>query len=167
MPPVLQLDLQQILSQTASFILLLLILRKFAWGPLLTLLDARRAHIEEELRQVAQKKEEMTRLQAEYTQRLGKIEEEARAKIQQAILEGKRISVEIQEQARQHGYELVNKSKETIDLELAKAKVTLRDQMAAMTMDAVEKILRRKLDAEADRQLVNTILQDLEQQSAK
>ncbi len=157
-----QLDLQQIASQTVSFVLLLLILRKFAWAPLLQLLDARRAHIEGELRQGAQKKEEMTRLQAEYTQRLGKIEEEARAKIQQAILEGKRISVEIQEQARQHGYELINKSKDTIALELAKAKVTLRDQMAEMTMEAVEKILQRKLDADADRQLVNTILQDLE-----
>lgn len=163
MPAILQLDLQQILSQAISFILLLIVLRKFAWTPLLTALDARRARIEEELRAIAQGKTDLARLQEEYGKRLGAIEEEARAKIQQAVLEGKRIAVDIQEQARQQASALTAKSKETIELELAKAKVSLRDQVAAMTVDAVEKILRQKLDAKTDQQLVDAVLKELEQ----
>ena len=167
MPPILQLDLQQLISQALSFLLLLWILRRFAWRPLLTMLDQRRARIEEALREVAQRKTEMESLQAEYAQRLAKIEEEARLKIQQAILEGKRIAAEIQEQARAQGYELLNKSKETIELELAKAKVTLRDQVAEMTLEAVERVLRQKLDPKADRHLVDAVLAELEEGSAR
>ncbi len=158
----LQLDLQQILSQSISFLVLLWLLRRFAWRPLLTLLDRRRAHIEDELRHVAQSKAEMLRLQEEYRQRLAKIEEEARAKIQQGILEGKRIAVEIQEQARAQGYALMTKSKEAIELEVAKARVTLRDQIATMTVNAVEHILRQKLDEKANRHLVDAVLDELE-----
>ena len=163
----LQLDLQQILSQALSFILLVVILRRFAWRPLLHLLDQRRARIEEELRQVAQSKTDLARLQADYSQRLAKIDEEARTKIQQSILEGKRIAIEIQEQARAQAYSIINKSKETIELELAKAKVTLRDQVAGMTVDAIERILHQKLDAKTDRHVVDAVLDELEQDQAR
>ena len=159
--------LAQIATNVLGFFLLVVILRKMFWGTILKLLDQRRAHIEEELRQVAQSKAELSRLQADYRQRLAQIEDEARTKIQEAILDGKRIAVEIQEQARKHGYALINKSKETIELELAKAKVTLRDQVAEMTMEALERILRCKLDAKTDRRLVETVLDELEQQSAR
>ena len=52
----LQLDLQQVLSQAISFIVLLMILRRFAWRPLLAILDERRRHIETTLQDVAKKK---------------------------------------------------------------------------------------------------------------
>ena len=162
MPPILQLDLQQIVSQSLSFLLLLWVLRRFAWRPLLTLLDQRRARIEQDLHQVDERKAELATLQQEYSQRLAKIDEEARAKIQDAVLEGKRIAMEIQEQARAQGHELVNKSRETIELELAKAKVQLRDQLTDITLEAVERILQQKLDAQADRRLVDSVLDDLE-----
>ena len=160
-----QLEWQQILSQAVSFLILLWLLRRFAWRPLLGMLDARRQQIENDLRQAAQQKEQLVRLQGEYAQRLAKIEDEARVKIQQAILEGKRISIEIQEEAREQSSALVNKAKETIDLELAKAKVTLRDALAAMTLDALERILHERLDDEKDQRLVQSVLEELEQKS--
>ena len=158
----LQLDLQQVVSQAVSFLILLWLLRRFAWRPLLTMLDQRRARIEEELRQAAQRREELARLQADYGERVAKIEDEARVKIQQAVLEGKRIAMEIQEQARAQGAAVLHKSQEAIALELAKAKVTLRDQLAAMTTGALERILREKLDAERDTRLVEQVLEELE-----
>ena len=161
----LQLDLQQILSQALSFLLLLWVLRRVAWRPLLRILDQRRGRIEQDLREAAQRKAEMARLQEEYAQRLARIEEEARSKIQQAILEGKRIATDIQEQAREQGAALLTKSKEAIELELAKARVLLRDQMAAMTMEAVERILRKKIDAATDHQLVEAVLDELEREA--
>ena len=155
------LDWQQILSQAISFAILLWLLKRFAWKPLLGILDQRRALIQEDLRAAAQQKADVVRLQHEYAQRLTKIEEEARAKIQHAVLEGKRIAVEIQEQARAQGQTLLAKSKETIELEIAKARVTLRDQMAAMTVEAVERVLKQKLDPATDRALVETVLDEL------
>lgn len=165
MPAFLQPDLQQVISQAVSFLILLFLLKRFAWKPLLAMLDQRRARIEEDLRHVAQQKDELDRLQQEYSKRLGAIEAEARTKIQQAVLEGKRISMEIQDQARSQGLALVEKSKETIELELAKAKVTLRDQLAAIAVGAVERILSEKLDSEKDKRLVDSVLEQLERPS--
>ena len=162
----LQLDLAQVVSQSLSFLLLLWVLKRFAWKPLLAVLDMRRAHIEEELRKTAQGKAEMERLQAEYQRRLSAIEDEARAKIQQAILDGKRISMEIQEQARAQSSAILAKAQDTVELELAKAKVTLRNQVAAMTLEAVERILRQKLDPKTDRQLIEAVLGELERGEA-
>ena len=163
----LQLDLQQILSQALSFLLLLWVLRRFAWRPLLGVLDARRKQIEDELQHSARTREELTRLQEDYGRRLSQIDEEARRKIQQAVLEGKRIALEIQEQARAQARTVIAKSKDTIELELAKAKVTLRDEVAEMTIEAVGRVLQRKLDAKTDRQLVDAVLDELEQGHAR
>ena len=158
----LALDLQQILSQAISFLVLLMILRRFAWRPLLTILDERRRRIETTLGDVARQKVEMERLQADYSQRLAKIDDEARVKIQQAVLEGKRIAIEVQEEARAQAQAILAKSKETVELELAKAKVTLRDQVADMTVEAVERVLQQKLDPKTDRALVESALDELE-----
>jgi len=159
---VLALDLQQVVSQALSFIVLLWLLRRFAWRPLLAILDERRRHIETTLQDVAQRKTELEHLQEDYAQRLAKIDGEARVKIQQAVLEGKRIAIEVQEQARAQAQAILAKSKETVELELAKAKVTLRDQIADMTVEAVERVLQQKLDPKTDRALVESTLDELE-----
>ena len=163
----LQLDLQQVLSQAISFVILLWLLRRFAWRPLLAILDERRRHIETTLQDVAQKKSELEHLQADYARRLAKIDDEARVKIQQAILEGKRIAIEVQEEARAQAQAILSKSKETVELELAKAKVTLRDQLADMTVEAVERVLQQKLDPKTDRALVESALDELERGRAR
>lgn len=161
---ILQLDVQQVISQALSFLLLLWVLRRFAWGPLLAMLDERRARIERSFQEAAKRQDELTRLQEEYSRRIAAIESEARAKIQESIAEGKRVALEIQEQARAQGAALITKSKETVELELAKAKITLRDQMVALTTDAVERILHEKLDAEKDMRLVKAVLDELDRE---
>jgi F-type H+-transporting ATPase subunit b len=156
-------DLQQILSQAIAFVLLVWFLKAKAWKPVLQLLDERRQRIETDLRQAAESKAEMAKLHQEYAVRLAKIDEEARHKIQEAVQEGRRIAGEIQEQARAQSQQILAKSQETIELELAKAKVTLRDALADMTIVAAEQLLRQRLDAEKDKQLITSILQELEQ----
>lgn len=166
MPPILQLDLQQIVSQALSFLLLWWLLSRFAWRPILGMLDGRRKQIEGEFQKLAGTREELAKLQADYAQRLTKIDEEARAKLQQAIIEGKRIASEVQEQARAQASAILEKSREGVEQELAKAKVTLRDQVAEMTVQAVEQILQRKLDPQADRRLIEAALDELERRPA-
>ena len=165
MPAILQLDLQQIVSQALTFVLLVWVLKRFAWKPILGILDERRARIEEDLRQATQSREEMSRLQQDYAQRLAKIDEEARAKIQESIQDGRRIAAEIQDEARAQAQQLVAKSQETIALELAKAKVSLRNELADLTMDAVERLLKDKVTVASDEKLVASILDELGQAS--
>ncbi len=159
----LQLEFQQILSQALSFLILLWLLKRFAWRPLLRILDTRRSRIEEGFRQLDQQKVELARLQRDLTKRLATIDEEGRARIQQAIQEGKRIAMEIQEEARAQAQGIIAKSKETIELELAKAQVSLRDALVDMTVEAVERLLQQKCDSKTDEKLVTAILEELTQ----
>ena len=161
MPSFLQPDLQQIVSQALSFLLLLFVLRRFAWRPLLGVLDARRARIEAHLREAARLQEEAARLQQDLARRLAMIDDEARVKIQQAIQEGRRMAAEVQEDARTQAQGILAKSKETIELELAKAKVTLRDELAELTASAVQRLLRQTLDEKTDHRLIASILEEL------
>ena len=159
--------LQELSVQVVGFLVLFVVLKRVAWRPLLSLLDERRHRIEEGFRQLASAKDEAARLQADYGRRLARIEDEARGKLQQAILEGKRTAMEIQEEARAQGAALMSKSKEALALELAKAKITLRDELAAMTTAAIERILHERLDAERDRRLVEEALDELERGAPK
>ena len=67
----------------------------------------------------------------------------------------------------EQGAAILAKSKEAVELELAKARVTLRDQVAQMTLEAVERVLRGTLDEKADRHLVDQILEELEQNETR
>ena len=162
MPPILKLNLIEILSQTISFFLLVFVLKRFAWKPLLGILDQRRERIDSDMKRAAEQKAEFERLQQEINRRLAKLDEEARAKIQEAVLEGKRVGLEVQEEARAQAHAIVTKAKETVEMELAKARATLRDQMSDMTVQALERVLRQKFDAAADKRLVDQVLAELE-----
>ena len=156
-----QLELQQIISQAVSFALLVWLLRAFAWGPLLKILDERKRAIAEGYAGVDRAKAHVAQLDAELKQRLAAIEDEARAKIQEAVRDGKRVAQEIQDDARAQSKQILAKAEETIGLEIAKAKVALRDELADITVDAAERLLRQKMDAAADRHLVASLIDEL------
>ena len=159
--------LAQIATNVLGFFLLVVFLRKAFWNSVLTLLDDRRHRIERGLQDISRSKQELEQLQADYTKRLAQIDEEARAKIQQAVTDGKRIATEIQEEARAQSAAILVKAKDTVELELAKATVTLRDQVAQMTTEAVERVLRQKLDDKTDQRLVESVVDELEQRYAR
>ena len=155
--------LTQIATTVLGFFLLVVFLKKFFWSAILRMLDERRSTIEGRFRQIEQTQAKLAGLQETLNRRLTVIDEEARAKIQQAILEGKRIAGEIQEETRAQAQAVIAKSKETIEIELAKAKVSLRDDLADLTVEAAAKLLGERVDADADRRLVRSIIDELEQ----
>ncbi len=167
MPAFLKLSLVEIFSQALSFFVLVFVLKRFAWKPILSMLDLRKERIESDMKRAAEQRAEFERLQQEITRRLAKIDEEARAKIQESVLEGKRIGLEVQEEARAQAHAIMTKARETVELELAKARVTLRDQVADMTFQAIERVLQQKMDAQTDKKLIDQVLAELEQSSTK
>ncbi len=154
------LEIQQILTQALGFLILLFILKKIAWKPLLSLLDERREKISSEFQAIERTKSEITRLEQDYKARLADIDAQARQRIQEAISEGQRISVEIQEKAREESKNILNKAKENIELEVAKARVELRNQVAVLALKAAEKVIKEELTEERHRRLVTEFIDE-------
>lgn len=153
--------LAQFVVNILAFLLLLAILKKFAWGSLLKLIDERREKILSEFGQIEQTKQELAKLKVEYQAHLTQIEEEARSKIQQAVAEGRRVSSEIEEQARSRSRESLEKAKETIALELAKAREELREQVVDLAIGATHKVLQQHLDEETDRRMIEAFIKEI------
>ena len=157
------LEIQQILTQALGFFILLFILKKFAWKPLLALLEERREKISSEFKNIEQVKSELSRLEEDYKAKLADIDTQARLKIQEAIAEAQRISIEIQEKSRDEAKKTLDKAKANIELEIAKARVDLRNQVANIAIKAAEKVLKEELNEERHRRLVMGFIEDLEQ----
>lgn len=156
------LSLQEILTQALGFLLLVWVLKRLFWKPILTSLEARRSKIEEAFRQIEDSKKEIARLRADYESHLVKIEEEARAKLQAAVDEGRKIARQIQEKAREEARDALTRSKENLALEIAKARIELRREIAELTLLATEKLLREKMTDVKHREKILEMIEELE-----
>ena len=156
------LELQQILTQAFGFIILLILLKKFAWKPLLSLLDERRDKISSEFATIERVKTELARLEDDYKARLSDIDAHARLKIQEAVSEGQRIAAELQEKAREDANKTLEKAKANIEIEVAKARAELRSQMTSIAIKAAEKILKEDLNDERHKRLVTGFIENVE-----
>jgi F-type H+-transporting ATPase subunit b len=149
-------------AQVVSFLLLVALMRVFAWKKLLKLLDDRRARIASEFKKIEDTQASVERMRSDYDKKLADIEAESRAKIQEAISEGKKVSQEIRENARQEARAILDKAQENIEIEVAKAKQDLKQKVIELTLGTTEKLLKEKLTGEKDRQLASDFLDELE-----
>ena len=155
-------DLKVFGVQIINFLLLFFLLRKFLWNKFLGILDDRREKIAKELKSIEDTKIEITRLQTEYDQKLNQIEEAARARIQSAIMEGQRISQDILQQAKSEADKILTSAQNDIQFEFKKAKEELRRSVIDLTIQATERLIQEKLNAETDKKLVSNLLQELD-----
>ena len=153
--------LAQFVTNILAFVLLLLILKKFAWGSLLKLIDDRRAKIASDFESIERTKQELDQLKADYQKQIERIEEEARAKIQQAVDEGRRVASEVEESARASARETLEKSKEAIALEVAKARLELREQVVDLAIQATHKVLQQHLDEATDQRMIEAFIKEI------
>jgi len=156
------LSTNEIVAQVVSFLLLLTLLRIFAWKKLLKMLDDRRERIASEFRKIEDAQSAVEKLRADYDKRLAGIEAEARAKIQEAVAEGKKVSQEIREGARQEARTILDKAQENIEMEVSKAKQELKEKVVELTLGTTEKLLKEKITGEKDRKLASDFLDELE-----
>jgi F-type H+-transporting ATPase subunit b len=147
-------DVRLVLTQILGFLLMVWILRRFAWGPLIGLLDERRKAIADEFEEAERLKAEATEAKARFDQEMRSIDAHARQKLNEAVTEGQKVAAEIKAQAQRDAQMRLDRAEDEIEREREKAKETLKDQVIHMSMRTAEKILRQKLDDPAQRRLV-------------
>ena len=155
-------ELQQILTHALGFLITVWILRRFAWGPLLGMMEKRRSKIVDEFQQIETEKANAAKLAADYEAKLRDIESERRDKLIEAADEGKQMASEIKAAAQEEVKQLRTKAKADLEREIVKAKVQLRDEIVGMTLTATEKVLHEKLDEAKHRDLIGRFIDNLE-----
>jgi len=151
-------DLSQVLTQIVGFLLLLWLMRKFAWGPMLGSLDERRKQIADEWANIAQSKEEAERARLEYQGKIAEIGNQARVRILEGVAEGERQAKAILDTTRIEAQGLLEKAKRDIQRETDQARVMLRDEVAHLAVACAAKILRQEINPERHAALISQAL---------
>jgi F-type H+-transporting ATPase subunit b len=156
------LEIGQIVTQIIGFLLALWILKKFAWKPLLRIMEQRVDVIVSEFDHIHKQKTQMEKLVSDYEAKLKDIDNLTRAKILEAASEGQKMAYEIKENARKEAKDFLDKAKDRLQREVDMAKVQLRDDLVEMTLKVTEKILKEKIDQEKDKELIADFIDELE-----
>ncbi len=157
-----QLSTNEIFAQIIGFLLLLFLLRAFAWKKLLKLLDDRREKIASEFKKIEDTQAEIAKLRSEYDKKLSDIDETSKVKIQEAMVRAKQLAGEVRESSQHEARKILEKAQENIDIELARAKEELKNKVVDLTINTAEKIIKEKLTEEKDRKLVSEFIEEID-----
>lgn len=156
-------DFKQVLTQIVGFLIFLWLIRKYAWGPVLETLEARRAKIVADLAHAEKEKADAAALKADLDRQLKGIDAQARAKVQEAVDDGQRIAAEIKSDAQAQARARLERAEADIQGERLKAQKALQQDIAQMAVTGAEKILRKKLDEGEQRRLVAEFIADVKE----
>lgn len=146
---------------TVSFLALLLILKKFAWKPILKMLSDREHSIAEALNTAKKAREEMASLKADNERLLQEARLERDRMLKEARDTKDAIIAEAKSKAHEEGQKMVAAARETIQNEKNAALTELKNQVASMSIQIAEKILRTELGQdEKQKALVQQMLKD-------
>ena len=146
---------------TLFFLILLFILGKFAWPAILTAIRARNESIRQALDSAEKAKEEMAKLQADNQKILSEAKAERDAMMKEAKQLKDQLIADAKEQASEEARKLVANARESIQAEKKAAINDLKGQVANLSLDIAEKILKKKLeDSKAQKELINTLINE-------
>ncbi len=149
-----ELDLGQIISQIIAFLILLFFLKRYAWKPVLNLLEERQARIAGEFAHIEKEKQVNEANALDYANKLKTIDNQAHQRFTEEVARGEKRAQEIIQEARQHAEAIREKSQEEVEIQYKLAKKQLKKDLVDLTILATEKMLKEKLDKERDEELV-------------
>ena len=149
--------------QTLLFVALLLLLKKFAWKPILDAVNERETSIKESLSAAEKARDDMEAVQADNK----RILKEARSERDALLVEAKTASIKIVNQAKEDAKAEADKitaqAQETIQNEKKAAINELKSQVASLSVDIASKVLQTELkDQAAQEKFVSELVKEIE-----
>jgi ATP synthase F0, B subunit len=147
---------------TITFLILLFLLSKYAWKPIMKSVKEREASINSALEAAEEAKKEMQNLKANNERLLAEARVERDLMLKEAREMKDKIVAEAKEEAQREGDKLIKQAKELIDSEKKVALAQLKDQIAALSIEMAQKIMINELvDTKKQTVLINNYLKDV------
>jgi F-type H+-transporting ATPase subunit b len=160
--PLVQTDPGLFIWTIVTFLVLLTLLAKFAWGPLLQALETRQNAIRKALDDAQQAKEELERLHVESAQIIQRARAEAETVISQSRSDGDRLREELKQKARAEADHIVKNAERQIQLETSRALEQIRHEAIDLSVMIASKIIQRNLSREDNEKLIDEALKQVE-----
>lgn len=141
---------------------LIFILGKFAWKPLLNVLNEREKLLRESLERAQRQRRDAEKLLADYQAQLAKAREEATAIVAEGRRDAEVLRRKLHEQARQEADEVLARARREIQLATDSARKLLQDEVADLAVRVAGRVLRKELSPADHRALVAESLKEMQ-----
>jgi F-type H+-transporting ATPase subunit b len=148
-----------------TFLVLLFLLAKFAWKPLLTALESRQDTIRKSLDDAQKAKEELERLQRESTEIIRKAHVDAQAIVGKGRTDAERLGEELRQKAREESDGIIKNAERQIQLETRRAVQEIRREAVDLSVKIASKLLERHVSKEDNERLISDTLKQIENSS--
>ena len=146
-----------------TFLVLVALLGKFAWRPLLLALESRQESIRKSLDDAQKAKQELERLHAESAEIIRQSRVEADAIVTRSRGDAERLREEMKQKARAEADAIVKNAERQIQLETGRAVQQIRREAVDLSVMIASKLIQRNLTKEDNEQLIEEALKQVEQ----
>jgi F-type H+-transporting ATPase subunit b len=160
--PLVQADPGLFIWTIVTFLVLLALLAKFAWRPLLAALDSRQETIRKSLDDAQQARQELERLNKESAEIIRTARVEAESIISQSRADGERLREEVKQKARAEADHIVRNAERQIQLETGRALQQIRREAVDLSVMIASKIIQRNITKEDNERLIEDALKQIE-----
>ena len=145
-----------------TFLVLVGLLTKFAWRPLLLALESRQQKIQQALDDAEKAKQELERLNQESAQIIRQARVEADQIVAMSRSDAERLREEMRQKARAEADGIVKSAERQIQLETARAIQQIRHEAADLSVAIASKLIQRNLTKEDNEKLIDEALKQLQ-----
>tara|TARA_B100000405_G_scaffold205317_1_gene144270 strand:+ start:140 stop:727 length:588 start_codon:yes stop_codon:yes gene_type:complete len=143
------------------FGILVFILGKYAWGPILAAVDAREKGIQAALDEAAERNQEAETLLEKYKENLADARRQANELLAEGKTAGDSIRMEIEEKARGEAQSIIERARAEIERERDAAIAEIKRESVDLALSAATRLMKENLDQEKDRALVERYLAEM------
>ncbi|HYD41430.1 MAG TPA: F0F1 ATP synthase subunit B [Anaeromyxobacter sp.] len=144
-----------------TFLLLLFVLRRFAWGPIVGMLDERERTIREALEQAKHERLQAEKLLAEQKEALAHAQREAAELARRSQQEVEALRQDLTARAQREADAMLADARKQVAEELGRARAELKAEVVDLAIDAAAQLIKANLDTKAQRTLVEEYISQL------
>lgn len=148
-------NIYSLVAQLAAFVILLLVLNRWAFPVLTKTLDERQRNIREGVENAAKASQELKNAEKRVEAMLNDARAESQKVIAGATHAAERLKADIEQQAQQRGREIEQQAAKRIEQQIAQAKAELRAHVADLSIAAAERVIGQSVDSATNRRLVD------------
>ncbi|MFZ3578583.1 F0F1 ATP synthase subunit B [Virgibacillus sp. DJP39] len=155
------LHIGDMLVQLFFFIVLLFLVKKYAWGPVMGMMQKREEYVANEIEAAEQNRAESERASKAAAEQLRQTKEEAQQIVEDAKNIGEKQEQKIIESARKEAERIKVSAQEEIKNEKEKAIQALQDKVASLSVLIASKVIEKELNAKDQEKLINDYIQEV------
>ena len=145
-----------------TFLVLLGLLAKFAWGPLLKALEERQELIRTSLDDADKAKQELERLNQESAQIISEARAEAQSIVVKSRADAETVREDLRRKAKEEGDTLIRSAQRQIELETARALQQIRHEVVDLSLTVASKLIKKNLTQEDNDALIQHSLAQID-----